>query len=436
MSRKPKVPLPETDDPYVLLEVGAGASTDQIRRAYLRKVKVYKPDRHPAEFRRVREAYDRLREQEAWFDAWQSAGDVIKQAVEETDADAGDEAPQEDGGREVAEVDEAAERFERLGEAVHARLEAGNTAAAAELLLGFDMEPMAAHEDFGSLLLEVCCAAAWLDPPRFDALAARFGDLVNALDTEFREGALLHRRTLGDERSAWCEAVQGWPELERFVTLGSSLRAPAEAELGLRLGKRAANEPGAWLEVLRRAARSAPGIVALYVGMAERWARHYGRPLPSSGPRQVPTVDQAAEALALTVLTHPRVRWEQLRPVLVAAGMTIVVMLSGSALLELLLIGLSLALWGWKAWATDPTERLYLRVVQPAAATWLWVTGTSPHDLAVALEARLPRSGSWSALLQPADPSEYPGMLSNDLTLLAFGVTAPMIPRLIAKRLT
>ena len=112
--------LPDTDDPYVLLDVRPGATAEQIRRAYLRRVKVWKPDRHPAEFRRVREAYDRLREQEKWFDAWQKAGQVVRRAAEEAarveaeahDEEASGEPPGEAGddepSGEVARADDPA----------------------------------------------------------------------------------------------------------------------------------------------------------------------------------------------------------------------------------------------------------------------------------------------------------------------------------------
>lgn len=533
--------LPDTDDPYVLLDVRPGATPEQIRRAYLRRVKQWKPDRHPAEFRRVREAYDRLREQEKWFDAWQKAGDVVRRAAEEVaraEAEASDEgaaspaAEAEDDDRAHAEpeadraddaaarasssapVDElavareaarreieralehdalldddeddhdgededdvdaliaaleeelrehpdeadedldedehpyaldpaarrrrrarasaSAERLAALASRVHTALEAGRFAEAADLLLEPGTEVIAAHREFAPLLLEVCCAVVWELPPRFAALVSRYGDLVSAHDTEHHDGALLHRRILEGELPAWREAVAEWPELHRFLVLGSSLRAPAEAELGLRLGRRAAAEPTAFLQVLERAAERAPGLMALYVGMAERWARCYGR-LPLERPaRARPSVEQAAVALADVAVRHRRVRWEQARPLLVSLAIVLVPIFAPSPVLELAIMGLVILLWAWRAWTAESVARIYAQVVRPAAAAWLWATQASPDALATALQSRLPARGTWSAVMHPGDLDEYPRRLRNDLALLAFGATSPMIPLLRA----
>jgi curved DNA-binding protein CbpA len=51
-----------TEDPARILDVLPGASDEEIRAAYLRKVKEYPPDRAPAEFERVRDAYETLRD--------------------------------------------------------------------------------------------------------------------------------------------------------------------------------------------------------------------------------------------------------------------------------------------------------------------------------------------------------------------------------------
>lgn len=503
--RPPPKPLPDTDDPYVLLDVRAGASLEQIRRAYLRRVKTYKPDRHPAEFRRVREAYDHLREQESWFDAWRQASDVVRQAIEDSvDAEGAAEhgtgaasegesrpsidddaepreatrqqaAAQREADAEIeAEVEREAQAEERRGaaargrgagptvvgdeleperrrraehsasvgarlgdlaSAVHDELEEGRVAEAAALLLSLEVEPLAPQPAFATLLLEVCCAAVWTEPERYDELVARYGDLVAAHDIDHREGALLHRRTVADELPAWNEAAAQWPELRRFVELGSSLRAPAEAELGLRLGQRAAADPTAFLLVLQRAGRAAPGIVTLYVGMAERWARHYGRPLPGSRPSsKAPTVEQAATAIVHALHSHRHVRWLQVRPLLIIGSFVALFVLTRSPLSELLAISLVMILVAWRAWAPDPAETLYLEVVQPTAATWLWATGATPERLAAALEGALPQRGTWSAFAHPVDPTGHPRLVARDLSLQAFGVTAPMIPRLGKRR--
>jgi len=49
-------------DPRAVLAVGPEADDEQIRAAYLRKIKEYPPDRCPEEFERVRDAYELLRD--------------------------------------------------------------------------------------------------------------------------------------------------------------------------------------------------------------------------------------------------------------------------------------------------------------------------------------------------------------------------------------
>ena len=50
------------DDPRQVLGVSPEASDDEIRAAYIRKVKEYPPDRAPGEFEKVRDAYETLRD--------------------------------------------------------------------------------------------------------------------------------------------------------------------------------------------------------------------------------------------------------------------------------------------------------------------------------------------------------------------------------------
>ncbi|MBO0911919.1 MAG: DnaJ domain-containing protein [Acidobacteria bacterium] len=51
-----------TSDPRILLGIAPEATDDEIRAAYLRKIREYPPDRHPEEFERVRDAYEQLRD--------------------------------------------------------------------------------------------------------------------------------------------------------------------------------------------------------------------------------------------------------------------------------------------------------------------------------------------------------------------------------------
>jgi curved DNA-binding protein CbpA len=51
-----------TADPWQVLGIGQGADDEQIRRAYLEKVKEYPPDRCSDQFQQVRQAYDQLKD--------------------------------------------------------------------------------------------------------------------------------------------------------------------------------------------------------------------------------------------------------------------------------------------------------------------------------------------------------------------------------------
>ena len=50
------------DDPRHVLGIPPEAGDEEIRAAYLRKVKEYPPDRAPLEFEKVRDAYETLRD--------------------------------------------------------------------------------------------------------------------------------------------------------------------------------------------------------------------------------------------------------------------------------------------------------------------------------------------------------------------------------------
>jgi curved DNA-binding protein CbpA len=49
------------DDPYTVLGLDSGATAEDVRRAYFRLVRLYTPEAHPEEFKRVRAAYEALR---------------------------------------------------------------------------------------------------------------------------------------------------------------------------------------------------------------------------------------------------------------------------------------------------------------------------------------------------------------------------------------
>lgn len=55
------------NDPFELLGVARGTSEPDIKRAYTRLIRRFKPEHHPDEFRRIREAYEACLTQGRWF---------------------------------------------------------------------------------------------------------------------------------------------------------------------------------------------------------------------------------------------------------------------------------------------------------------------------------------------------------------------------------
>jgi curved DNA-binding protein CbpA len=50
------------ENPWRVLGIDEKANDDEIRQAYLRGVRAYPPDRSPAQFERIRDAYEQLRD--------------------------------------------------------------------------------------------------------------------------------------------------------------------------------------------------------------------------------------------------------------------------------------------------------------------------------------------------------------------------------------
>jgi len=55
-------PVSTLDEARAVLGVPADATAEQVRAAYLEKVRQHPPDRDPEQFERVRDAYGRLRD--------------------------------------------------------------------------------------------------------------------------------------------------------------------------------------------------------------------------------------------------------------------------------------------------------------------------------------------------------------------------------------
>lgn len=50
-----------SEDPYTVLGLDRDAKAEDVRQAYFRLVRIYSPEAHPEEFKRVRAAYETLR---------------------------------------------------------------------------------------------------------------------------------------------------------------------------------------------------------------------------------------------------------------------------------------------------------------------------------------------------------------------------------------
>jgi len=89
MSQAP-APLPESNDPFEILGVEPSVDAVELRRAYVRLIKVHRPDRHPDAFARVRKAYEEAR---GLLGSWQTYDHV---AADDTDDDEDDYEEQVD----------------------------------------------------------------------------------------------------------------------------------------------------------------------------------------------------------------------------------------------------------------------------------------------------------------------------------------------------
>jgi len=62
------------DNPFELLGVTAGVSERELRRAYARLIRIYKPEQFPEHFRRVRDAYEHVRNYVQYRTAFETPG--------------------------------------------------------------------------------------------------------------------------------------------------------------------------------------------------------------------------------------------------------------------------------------------------------------------------------------------------------------------------
>lgn len=154
-------PLPDSDDPHELLGVPEDADEMQIKRAYLAKIRIYRPERAPAEFQRLHEAYNRAL-QYLTFSTWTWNDEAASDADEEPAADDALHAPLRDAWEALANGDrEAAQRH--MASARRERPHCVRTVAHQTLLAeALGAERSEATRDLGALLGQDAAVGTWL----------------------------------------------------------------------------------------------------------------------------------------------------------------------------------------------------------------------------------------------------------------------------------
>lgn len=81
------------DDPFALLGVARGVSERDLRRAYARLIRIYKPEQFPEQFRRIREAYETARHYAPFFFPGESPPETSAAPAEPPAPEIDDPAP-------------------------------------------------------------------------------------------------------------------------------------------------------------------------------------------------------------------------------------------------------------------------------------------------------------------------------------------------------
>lgn len=63
------------ENPFELLGVPPGVNERDLRRAYVRLIRIYKPEQFPEHFRRIREAYEAVRSYAKFHTAFETPAD-------------------------------------------------------------------------------------------------------------------------------------------------------------------------------------------------------------------------------------------------------------------------------------------------------------------------------------------------------------------------
>ena len=78
------------DDPIEFFELSGDFTAKDLKRAYTRKIKKYKPEKFPEEFKQIREAYEEL-EREMAYGNFADLSITEEKPVEQVDGDNNEE---------------------------------------------------------------------------------------------------------------------------------------------------------------------------------------------------------------------------------------------------------------------------------------------------------------------------------------------------------
>lgn len=394
--------LPPTDDPHELLGVAPDANADEVRRAYLRKIKVFKPDRDPVAFRRLRTAYETLAERIA----------LLEQVSPRASA--------EPSGwdRDASEASQPTARKDRLREltaAVAAALAEGRRDEAARLLLTPQAEILATDAAFMRPLLNVCAATVISAAPLRQALEERYADIVRGTDAA-RAGnhPLWELAELAEEGPAWLGAMRSMPELTALLELAAVVDGPASRRIAEQVAERVGDDPEALLAALDAAQAGAPGLVTVLRDRARTWADAASPSLPPIH-ENAPTAVALARQLHAAVSTRGTIGRAWAARLGITFGPALAMLAFGVAPVPVAVAVFSGALVYRVGF--DATRTIYRTAVRPTVMPWLVATGQPLQLVAAQLRRQLDAARLG---IRPDAPMKYPELLEHDAALLTF----------------
>ena len=376
-------PRPESDDPFLLLELDEKTATAlSCKRAWTRLIRRYRPDRSPASFLRVRAAYEEALRRVAARDAREGLRHEASSSDERARPDTG-EASTPHG---LARAGEGPRTRRALQDRIDALLLQGRVS---DLLLEIDKETLFEQAAGDALLarslVRVACAATWRHPDEADALLDRMvrsgiGDLDLEDGWEARRGV----------RMAWLSWRRDFgslPNLTRFIEIGPALSRPALGAAARAVAVEARRHPSEMMDALEELGEGDPDLLvhlwemvgeAAAVGEVPRRESRITR-RRRQAPQLWAALDDADKALRRT--WSGRVNG---KPGLVVGTLTLVILGRAGAWAFFIMVAL---LFAFLAGVLMNDEPQYRQVVRPRLVAVVARTGCRAVDLLAALRA-------------------------------------------------